>query len=166
MKIQLSGIVNDSIVDGPGIRLTIFTQGCPHHCQGCHNPDTHPLEGGTPWDTDDIVHLMKENPLLDGITFSGGEPFLQPDAIAFLAKTAKELGLSVWSYSGYSLEQIQEDAQKAVVLPYLDVLVDGPFILAQRSLELLFKGSKNQRVIDIPKTLATKEIVLFQQKLD
>ena len=106
MKIQLSGIVNDSIVDGEGIRMTIFTQGCPHHCPDCHNPQTHSFMGGYEADTDKILSMMSENPLLDGITLSGGEPMQQPEACYILAEGAKKLNLNVWVYTGYTWEEL------------------------------------------------------------
>lgn len=163
MRISLSGIAGDSIVDGPGIRLAIFTQGCPHHCPGCHNPQTHDPAGGYWGDTDDITAAMAENPLLDGITLSGGEPFLQPVSCHALAKEAHRLGLNVWAYTGYTWEDLlaQNDAERMALLHETDVLVDGPFLLAERSLNLRFKGSRNQRTIDVRKSLGAGTIVLW-----
>lgn len=161
MKFRIAGIVNDSIVDGPGLRLTVFTQGCPHHCPGCHNPQTHDFDGGSEGDTAEIIAKMKKNPLLDGLTLSGGEPFVQPEACAELARAAHGLKLNVWSYSGYTFEELCEqgtDAQKAL-LRELDVLVDGRFELAKRSLDCRFRGSTNQRLIDVPKSLAAGKAV-------
>ena len=106
MIIRIAGIENDSIVDGPGFRLAVFTQGCPHHCPGCHNPETHPFDGGKEVDTDKIVRMMKDNPLLDGITLSGGDPFCQSKACAELSKAAKGMGLNVWAYSGWTFEEL------------------------------------------------------------
>lgn len=164
MKISLSGIAGDSIVDGPGIRLTIFTQGCPHHCPGCHNPQTHDPEGGSWGDTDDIAAAMAENPLLDGITLSGGEPFLQPVPCLALAKAAHDLGLNVWTYTGYTWEALlaEADAERLALLRETDVLIDGPFLLAERSLDLRFKGSRNQRIIDVKKSLESGLAVLWE----
>ena len=158
--ILLSGIQGDSIVDGPGIRTTFFCQGCPHHCEGCHNPETWPFEGGTPMETADLVAIVESNPLCKGVTFSGGEPFAQAEGYLELARALKEKGYEVASYSGYTFEQLLRGtaAQKAL-LAQLDVLIDGPFILAERSLETPFRGSKNQRVLDIPKSLAAGEAV-------
>ena len=165
MKISLSGITGDSIVDGPGIRLTIFTQGCPHHCPGCHNPQTHDPNGGSWGDTDDIIAAMAENPLLDGITLSGGEPAEQAEACAELAHRAHQKGLNVWTYTGSTLEKLQQRAADDPALQRLldetDVLVDGPFVLALRSLELDFCGSSNQRLIDMNQTRATGKVVLW-----
>ena len=165
MRISLSGVSGDSIVDGPGIRLTIFTQGCPHHCPGCHNPQTHDPNGGSWGDTEDILAAAAENPLLDGITLSGGDPFMQPVPCLELAKGAHKLGLNVWTYTGYTWESLWEenDPKKIALLQETDVLVDGPFLLAERSLELRYKGSKNQRTIDVKKSLEKGEVVLWEE---
>ena len=150
MEIRIAGTVDDSIVDGPGIRYTVFVQGCSHHCPGCHNPHTHDFAGGRVVDTEEIVAQMRGNPLLDGLTLSGGEPFEQPDACVELARQAHALGLNVWCYTGYKYEQLLAgDASRQALLSELDVLVDGPFLLAERSLDLLYRGSRNQRLIDV-----------------
>ena len=165
MRISLSGVTGDSIVDGPGLRLTIFTQGCLHHCPGCHNPQTHDPEGGSWADTEDILAAAAENPLLDGITLSGGDPFLQPVPCLALAEGAHKIGLNVWTYTGYTWEALVEenDAEKLALLKETDVLVDGPFLLAERSLELRFCGSRNQRLIDVKKSLAEDKVVLWEE---
>lgn len=165
MRISLSGVTGDSIVDGPGLRLTIFTQGCLHHCPGCHNPQTHDPEGGSWADTEDILAAAAENPLLDGITLSGGDPFLQPVPCLALAEGAHKIGLNVWTYTGYTWEALLEenDAEKLALLKETDVLVDGPFLLAERSLELQFCGSRNQRLIDVKKSLAADKVVLWEE---
>ncbi len=166
MRISLSGVSGDSIVDGPGIRLTIFTQGCPHHCPGCHNPQTHDPNGGSWGDTEDILQAAAENPLLDGITLSGGDPFMQPVPCLALAEGAHKLDLNVWTYTGYTWEALwaENDPEKLALLKETDVLVDGPFLLAERSLELKYKGSKNQRTIDVKKSLETGKVVLWEEK--
>lgn len=165
MRISLSGVTGDSIVDGPGLRLTIFTQGCLHHCPGCHNPQTHDPEGGSWADTEDILAAAAENPLLDGITLSGGDPFMQPVPCLALAEGAHKIGLNVWTYTGYTWEALLEenDADKLALLKETDVLVDGPFLLAERSLELQFCGSRNQRLIDVKKSLAEGKVVLWEE---
>lgn len=165
MRISLSGITGDSIVDGPGLRLTIFTQGCLHHCPGCHNPQTHDPEGGSWADTEDILAAAAENPLLDGITLSGGDPFLQPVPCLALAEGAHKIGLNVWTYTGYTWEALLEenDTEKLALLKETDVLVDGHFLLAERSLELRFCGSRNQRLIDVKKSLAEGKVVLWEE---
>lgn len=147
MEIRIAGVIPESIVDGEGIRYAIFMQGCLRHCEGCHNPATHPLDGGKIVDTDELIAAIKKNPLLSGITLTGGEPLLQIPPAIELAKATKNLGLNVWCYTGYTLEEIPPTAQE--LLKFVDVLVDGPFILAQRDLELDFRGSSNQRVIDL-----------------
>lgn len=160
MEIRVSGIVNDSIVDGQGLRLSVFTQGCPHGCEGCHNPESHDFAGGTLRDTDEIIAAMKKNPLLSGVTLTGGEPFCQPEPCLAIAKAAHGMGLNVWAFSGYLYEDLLALAPE--LLNEVDVLVDGPFILAERSLELKFCGSRNQRLIDVKKTREKGEIVLWE----
>ncbi|MBR2929137.1 MAG: anaerobic ribonucleoside-triphosphate reductase activating protein [Oscillospiraceae bacterium] len=157
---RIAGLTQDSIVDGPGFRFTVFVQGCTHHCEGCHNPQTHDPAGGREMTTDEIIREMRSNPLTDGLTLSGGEPFDQSEDCLTLALAAKESGLNVWSYSGYLFEQLLADEKKSQLLKELDVLVDGPFVLSQRSLALAWRGSRNQRVIDVPKSLAAGEVVL------
>lgn len=163
MDIQINGIMNDSIVDGPGLRLAVFVQGCPHRCPGCHNPETFDKKGGRRMQTEEIIQMLRDNPLLDGLTLSGGEPFEQPEACLVLAEAAKALGLNVWIYSGYTYEALKKQKNAAVLglLALCDVLVDGPFVLAERSLELDFRGSKNQRLIDLKKTREAGSVVLW-----
>lgn len=154
------GLVQDSIVDGPGLRFVCFVQGCPHHCPGCHNPDSHdPLGKGTFMTVDEVAEQMLSNPLTDGLTLSGGEPFEQALGCLALAKIAHEHGLNVWCYTGYTLEYLEangDEVQKAL-LDEVDVLVDGPFVLAERSLTLDWRGSKNQRIINLKEVRGTRE---------
>ncbi len=163
--IRLYGLVTDSIVDGPGFRTSIFTQGCPHHCPGCHNPGSHDFDAGTVYSLDDVEAKFSKNPLLDGVTLTGGEPFCQAAACAELARRAHARGLNVWTYTGYTYEKLRDmaasDPDVAALLSATDVLVDGPFVLSERSLELDFCGSRNQRLIDLAKTRAAGEIVLY-----
>ena len=158
--LNLADIITDSIVDGPGIRTTIFSQGCPHHCPGCHNPSTWPFEGGTQMEEEDILQIVRSNPLCKGVTFSGGEPFAQAEGFGILAGLLKEYGYEVASYSGYTFEQLLDGttAQKQL-LEKIDILIDGPFLLAERSLEFSFRGSRNQRIIDVPASLKAGEVV-------
>ena len=158
--LDLSGIVSDSIVDGPGIRTTIFCQGCPHHCPGCHNPETWDFGCGTQVPVEDLVDVVRSNPLCRGVTFSGGEPFAQAAGFAKLAKLLKEKGYEVASYSGYTFEELLEgsDDQKAL-LAAIDILIDGPFLMAEKSLEIAFRGSRNQRILDVKKSLAEGKAV-------
>ena len=153
--LDLSGIVTDSIVDGPGIRTAIFCQGCPHHCPGCHNPETWEFGCGTPMEEEAILEIVRANPLCRGVTFSGGEPFAQAEGYARLARLLKNAGYEVASYSGYTFEELLRGtkAQKEL-LEAIDVLIDGPFLLQERSLELVFRGSRNQRILDVKKSLA------------
>jgi len=154
MDIRIYGLVNDSIVDGPGFRLAVFTQGCPHNCKGCHNPESHSFDGGTIMTTDEIIKKMQDNILLDGITLTGGDPFCQPEPCTELAKAAHASGLNVWAYSGWTYEELAARPDTLSLLENVDVLIDGPFILAQRTLEKRFMGSKNQRAIDVKASLA------------
>lgn len=157
--LRVSGIVEESGVDGPGIRYTIFVQGCKHNCKGCHNPQTHDLSGGELVDIDDIYQAIQSNHLLDGVTFSGGEPFLQVPVLSILGRQLKESGYHIIAYTGYKVEALLQDEEKLPLLKVIDLLVDSPFILEERTLELKFRGSRNQRVIDVPKTLKTKQII-------
>lgn len=159
--IYLSGIAGDSIVDGPGIRTTYFSQGCPHHCPGCHNPETWPFQGGTPMEEETLLEIAKSNPLCKGVTFSGGEPFSQAEGFYKLGKLMKEAGYEVASYSGYTFEALLSGTKaQRDLLSVLDVLIDGPFLEDQRSLELNFRGSRNQRVINVPESLKANKAIL------
>ena len=152
----MAGVVTDSVVDGPGLRTAYFCQGCPHHCPGCQNPETWPFDGGTPMETEALYRMARADPLCRGVTFSGGEPFSQAEGFAELAALLRADGIEIASYTGYTFEHLRDrgtDAQRRL-LSLLDVLVDGPFLLAERSLELPFRGSRNQRILDVPRSLA------------
>lgn len=161
MRIRIAGVTNDSIVDGPGFRLAVFTQGCPHHCPSCHNPETHDSQGGHDADTAEIIAVMQKNPLLAGVTLTGGEPMMQPQACFELARAAHAAGKNVWCYTGFTFETLlkEADPQRLALLRETDVLVDGPFLLAQRSLDVRFRGSRNQRLIDVQKSLSLGKTV-------
>ena len=163
MEIRLAGIVPESIVDGPGYRLAVFVQGCPHACAGCHNPHTHDFAGGHLSDTAEIIAKLGKNPLVRGVTLTGGEPMMQAEALCEIASAARERGMNVWCYTGYTLEALWQEnrADRMRLLEYVDVLVDGPYIAHERSLDLLYCGSKNQRLIDMNTTRKTGEITLF-----
>lgn len=163
---RIANTVNDSIVDGFGLRFTVFTQGCPHHCPGCHNPDTHDPAGGREVSWEELAEQMGKNPLLSGLTLSGGEPFAQAADCAALARRAHEMGLTVWTYSGYLFEQLRDkgDPDWTALLEATDVLVDGPFLQGEKSYELRFRGSRNQRLIDVPASLAQGKPVLWHQE--
>jgi anaerobic ribonucleoside-triphosphate reductase activating protein len=148
---RIAGIVRESIVDGPGLRFTIFAQGCPHKCRGCHNESTHDFDGGYDCELNKILEEIDKNPLLSGVTFSGGEPFCQADKFYRLGIEIKARGLDIVAYSGYTLEQLRKLSEKdesiGKLLDIVDYLVDGPFILEERDLTLDFRGSRNQRFI-------------------
>lgn len=162
---RLASMVSDSIVDGPGLRLTVFTQGCLHACPGCHNPETHDPGGGEEVSLASLLEKLKENPLTEGLTLSGGEPFLQAADCARLAAAAQALGLTVWVYSGFRYEALLAARQAAydALLAQTDVLVDGPYVAAERDLLLTFRGSRNQRLIDVRRSRAAGRVVLWQE---
>lgn len=139
------------MADGPGLRTSIYSAGCLHHCPGCHNPQSWDMKGGKEMTVDELLELIKADEFSD-VTFSGGDPFYQVDAFTELARRIKEeTHKTIWCWTGFTLEEIQADAHLSQLLPYLDVLVDGPFILEQRDTELLFRGSPNQRIIYLTK---------------
>lgn len=157
---RIFGLVQDSVVDGTGWRFTCFVQGCPHHCPGCHNPESHDPKGGKEMTVEEIAEQMLGNPLTDGLTLSGGEPFAQAEEGLELAKIAHANGLNVWAYTGWTYEHLRDygsEAQKAL-LAEVDVLVDGAFLLKERTLSLPWRGSRNQRVIAIRKGGADESI--------
>lgn len=158
---RIAGLTQDSIVDGPGLRFTVFVQGCGHHCEGCHNPQTHDPAGGREMSVEEVAAELRGNPLTDGLTLSGGEPFDQPEDCLALARIAHGAGLNVWAYSGYLYEQLLAEEAKAALLREVDVLVDGPFLLARRTLALPWRGSGNQRLIDVKQSLAAGKAVLL-----
>lgn len=163
-QIRVAGIINESIVDGPGIRMVIFAQGCKHKCKGCHNPNTHTFDGGELVDIDKIINDLKKNTLLDGVTLSGGDPFEQAEPFAELAQEVKKIGLNVITYTGYTYEQLMGFASERKgyreLMQNTDLLVDGPFIMEEKSLLLKFRGSKNQRIINVPNSIKNKKVVL------
>ena len=162
-ELRLAGVIRESIVDGPGIRMTIFTQGCPHHCEGCHNPQTHDFGGGYISHPENILKAIDANPLLKGVTFSGGEPFMQADALADLAVEIHKRGLNVLTYTGFTFEELLDSFEKFPerkrLLEQSDYLIDGKFVLSLRSLNLQYRGSSNQRIIDVRKSLESKRAV-------
>lgn len=164
-QLRIAGIIKESIVDGPGIRLVVFTQGCRHNCPGCHNPNSHSFEGGTLVDISFILQQIKSNPLLDGVTLSGGEPFEQAEILAELAREIKKLGLNIMTYTGYKFEYLlaHSDAHPgwAELLDQTDILVDGRFDMEKKNLLLRFRGSENQRIIDVKKSLLDREAALL-----
>ena len=166
MKIKLSGEIKESIVDGPGIRYVIFTQGCHHHCKGCHNPETHDVNGGYFKEISEIVEDFKKYPYMSGLTLSGGEPFLQKNEILELILAFKTLypKKNIVIFTGFTFEELSKlnDTSINKVLENTDYLIDGKFILEQRDISLKFRGSSNQRIIDLKKTLSSNEIIIKQ----
>lgn len=154
MTLRVCGVEPESIVDGPGFRYVLFVQGCPHHCHGCHNPESWDPKAGFDMTTGEVFAEIQENPHLRGVTFSGGEPFEQVPALLELAKMCREAGLSLMSYSGYTLDELEarHDPDTDELLGMLDVLVDGRYDEKLRNLTLIYCGSENQRVIDMRKT--------------
>lgn len=151
-KIRLSGpLEHDNIVNGDGLRAVVWTQGCPNHCPGCQNPETWDFEGGFLVEIKEVCERLSKFPGQTGLTFCGGEPFAQPKACREIAEyVRKELGWDVWSFSGFTYEQISAAGGEAFeFLKSLDTLIDGPFIMSQKDLSLRFRGSKNQRLIHL-----------------
>lgn len=165
-SIRIAGIIRESIVDGPGIRFTVFCQGCPHDCLGCHNPETHDFAGGYDVKIDRIIEEFNKNPILSGITFSGGEPMCQAEAFASLGRAIKKRGKSITIFSGFTVEQLLAKAKDNEAVSELilmcDILIDGPFVQEKRDLTLQFRGSSNQRVIDMKESRKEKKIVLWE----
>lgn len=153
-KISLMRIVPDTSVDGPGLRTSVYCAGCRHRCPGCHNPATWNFAAGTATSPREIWEIILEESPDSDITFSGGDPLYQVEAFTELAKIIKsESSKTIWCYTGFTFEEIAADARLSQILPWIDVLVDGPFVLAERDENALFRGSRNQRLIDVPATL-------------
>lgn len=166
--IRIAGVIRQSIVDGPGLRLVVFSQGCPHGCPGCHNPETHDFGGGYDCNIGKILRLMDQNPLLTGITLSGGEPFARAGELIPLVREVRARGKNVWCYTGYTFEELlalgEEQPDVPALLRLCDVLVDGRFVEAEKDLTLWFRGSRNQRVIDVGRSLDAGEAVFYVVK--
>ena len=168
-KIRLAAdLQSDSIVDGPGLRTVIWTQGCSHNCKGCQNPQTWDFNGGALVPLDMVYEAIDELEYQQGITFSGGDPMYQPYACTKIAEYCKKKGYNIWVYTGFTFEEIMEMSKKKPIykkfLQNIDVLVDGKYVERKRDLNLLFRGSSNQRLIDVPKTLKYKQIELFDEE--
>ena len=168
-KIRVCGVEAESIVDGPGFRYVLFVQGCPHRCEGCHNPESHDFNSGYDMTVGEVYQEFLSNPHLKGITLSGGEPFCQPEALLELVKLIKQdPSKDVMSYSGFTYEELRNMNNPAVdgLLDELSILVDGRFEIAQRNLTLVYRGSDNQRVIDMKRTREEGKVVLYQSDFD
>lgn len=168
--LNIYGLVGDTIVDGPGLRFGVFVQGCTHACPGCHNPESQPADSGTPWEVDAIIDQIMSNKIICDVTISGGEPFEQPAACAELAQKLKARGYGVWAYTGYLYEDLlawkaKRGQSARQFLENVDVLVDGPFVESLKSYSLHWRGSSNQRVIDLQQTRDAGEIVLYQHEI-
>ena len=159
--IRVGGIEPESIVDGPGFRYTVFVQGCDFCCPGCHNPQLQTGTGGTEMSINDMLCAIQANPLLDGLTLSGGDPFTQAASCATLAEAVRGLGLSVVTFTGYLWENLlapgREDWLRLIKAS--DIIVDGPFVMALRDIDLRFRGSANQRLIDVRRSLAAGRVI-------
>lgn len=167
-ELKIAGIVEESIVDGPGIRFVVFTQGCPHNCEGCHNPQTHDFNGGKYVNIDEIIDKIEENPLLKGVTLSGGEPFMQAKTLATMIKNIKNKNLNIITYSGFTYEQLLDKANDENcfldLLNQTDILIDGKFEIKNKKEGLKYRGSSNQRAIDVKKSLENNKIIEYEFK--
>lgn len=169
MKLRISSPTTfDSIVDGPGLRMVVWAQGCIHNCRECHNPQTHSICGGYEVDTEDIIDKIKSLKLQKGITLSGGEPFLQQEPLEIIAKEAKLNNLDVWAYTGFTIEQLLDKKNPSYfknlnLLKNIDVLVDGKFVVEKKDIRLRFRGSSNQRIINVERTLKNKQVFLMDE---
>ena len=168
LMIRVADIVDESIVDGEGFRLVVFAQGCAHHCLGCHNPSSHPFEGGYFTSPKVIIERIRRNPLLDGITFSGGDPFFQVEQFSALAEAVREEiindnpDFTIMAYTGFTMEELLLNITKYLpLLKHIDILVDGPYIASKKSHNLSFMGSSNQRLLDVKKSLLTMKPTLY-----
>ena len=172
MKIRLAAdLQEDSIVDGIGIRTVIWTQGCSHNCPYCHNPGTHDFNAGELVELDDVIEALENLTGQDGVTFSGGDPMFQPRECSILAKKVHELGMNVWAYTGFTFDELIEKGSKDILefLSEIDVLIDGRFEIDKKSMDLEFRGSSNQRIIDVPKSLEYNRVILYdlnKKKID
>ncbi|UZP03559.1 anaerobic ribonucleoside-triphosphate reductase activating protein [Clostridium botulinum] len=164
-KIRLSGIAYESLVNGPGIRRVFFSQGCNHNCKACFNPDTHDFNGGEERNIDELIEDVLCNPMIKGITFSGGDPFERADEFSYMAKIFKENNKNIWCYTGYTFEYINDNLERNKgwkdLINNIDVLVDGKFEEDKKEDGLKFRGSSNQRIIDVKESLKSNKVVIF-----
>lgn len=164
-KIRLAGIILESLGNGEGLRRVLFAQGCRHNCKNCFNPHTHPFEGGELLLIDELIEDIVSNPMLRGVTFSGGDPFEQADKFACIAEAVRKKGKDVWAYTGYTFEYIVEHQNERIgwssLLNQTDILVDGRFEEEKYRPDLKFRGSSNQRIIDVKKSLIQKKAVVL-----
>lgn len=165
LSIQIAGVTPESVVDGPGLRAVVFFPGCPHHCPGCHNPDTWDPRGGQRLLVDEVWRMLRYNPLLSGITLSGGEPLDQPEGALALARKARAAQGNVMIYTGYTWEELSRMNAPVIsaLLKETALLVDGPFRVAEKDDRLPYRGSRNQRIIDVQASLGKQRPVLWAQ---
>lgn len=165
-EVRLSGIAYESLVNGPGMRRVFFSQGCKHNCEGCFNPETHDFSGGEVRNMDELIEDVLKNKMIKGVTFSGGDPLEQADKFAYMAKAFKDAGLNIWCYTGYTfeslLEKMENDNEVRELLENIDVLVDGKFQLDKKEDGLRFRGSSNQRIIDVKESLLRDKIYILE----
>lgn len=161
--VRLSGIIYESMVNGNGIRRVLFAQGCKHNCKGCFNPETHPLDGGELVDMNELVEDVISNPMLTGVTFSGGDPFEQAEKFAYMAEKIRNSGKNIWCYTGYTFEyiirnfKIREGWEELIY--NIDVLIDGKFDIQKSDKKIKYRGSTNQRVVDVKNSLCKGKVV-------
>lgn len=167
VRLAIPKIQSDSIVDGEGIRSVIWFQGCAHKCPGCHNPETHEFNAGYEFDIDEVKEWIRELEFQKGVTFSGGDPMFQLEAFIELAKTVHECGMNVWVYTGYTFEELYKLGKGNPIyidaLKEIDVLVDGRFELAKKSFDVVFRGSSNQRILDVSASLEKGKAVKIEK---
>ena len=171
MQIRLAAeLQKDSIVDGEGLRAVLWTQGCSHNCPGCHNPSTHDFDGGALVNLEEVYSWIDELEGHDGITLSGGDPMFQPEPCLYIAKYAKKKGLNIWCYTGFTFEELLDRARsdKNIIelLKNIDVLIDGKFKLEQKSYDIKFRGSRNQRILDSKKSIKEKKAIMLDKYKD
>lgn len=163
--LKILDIIEDTMVDGPGFRTSIYCAGCQHQCPGCHNPQSWDFEGGHTVTTEDVMRVIEADPYAD-VTFSGGDPMYQPEGFTELARTIRQrTKKTIWCYTGFTFEALVTNPRHRALLEQIDVLVDGPFIKSQRDETLHFRGSRNQRLIDVPASLAQGSAVLWQSSM-
>jgi len=160
---RIAGMKHDSTLYGPGQRFVVFLQGCEHKCPGCYNPNAQDTGGGVDFPDEELLEQMLSNPLTDGLSFSGGEPFSQAKNCTALARAARKAGLNVWCWTGYTFEALLSgsDAQREL-LQEIDVLIDGPFVLEEWTQELPWRSSRNQRLIHVQKSLVQGTAILLE----
>lgn len=166
LNVRMAGVIPESLSNGPGLRRVFFTQGCRHNCKGCFNPETHDFNGGTLKNMDLLLEDLFKNPMITGVTFSGGDPLEQANKLIYMAQKIKEKNLNIWSYTGYTFEYLIENSNKdnkwREFLETIDVLVDGKFEKDKSSMNIRFRGSSNQRLIDVKESLKTNKVVLYK----